>query len=204
MKEQNYIYRLTKQRTSQSMRMRGAQASFDVLRNFLNLHTYGIKYKNASITYFTWVDTEEKADEASALEQKLFDGLNSQIDHSKSDAPTITDFTRRILRWELSGSAENYLAYIDDLNVSQLLSPKPVVTLVFSVDFWLNETPRREDLKSSLIAWLSPTSNSVDFTLNFSPSLSGEGFDDYRVSLQKDCPVKLEDKYFYLRTLTDR
>lgn len=201
MKGQNYIYRLTKQRTSQSMRMRGAQASFDVLSNFLNVHAYGVKYKNVSITYFTWADTEEKVSEASALEQKLFNDLNSQIDQSKSRVPIVTDFTRRILKWDLSGKVEDYLAYIDNLKVSQLLTPKPVVTLVFSVDFWLNETPGEESLKSSLIAWLSVGSNTVDFTLNFPPSLGREQFDTYRLNLQKDCPVKLEDKYFYLRTL---
>lgn len=200
MKTQNYTYQITKQRTSQSLHTRGVESSFKKLNGFLNKHTYGIEYGKGKVCYFAWVRSYEEVDEAKILEQKLFNDLNPLLDQNQV-VPQLFDDTRRILEWQLYEKASEYISYVDNLNISPVLSTKPVVKLVFQSVFWLNEVPQEESLKSSLTAWLSPSSNSIDLYLNFPPSLVGQDFKAYKERLQEDCPIKIEDKYLHLRSV---
>ena len=180
------------------MRLAGVQVSFEKLNDFLNKHAYGIQYGKGKISYFARLSTNEEAEEARALEHKLFGDLNVQIDQAEK-APRINSEYNRILQWNLNKDPREYLSYVDTLRISPPLKPRPVVTLVYHVDFWLNEVPEEESLRSSLTAWLSPTSNSIDLFLNFPPSMIGQDFEVYRERLQIDCPVKIEGKYLRLR-----
>ncbi|HSX33778.1 MAG TPA: hypothetical protein VLF91_05590 [Candidatus Saccharimonadales bacterium] len=204
MNEQHIIYALPKQRTSQSMRSRGALAGFERLDQFLRLHGQDITYHRASLQYFVWVDDKQAIESATVLEGKLFADFGVQ----KKRPGRAGLFKKRrhyeeLFKWPLTGDIQQHLAYIDRLGSLPDLHPRPPLTIVISADFWLKGAAATKTMRSHAIAWLSPTSNTVTLMLQFPQPETDDKFVHYRAALQADCPVQLEDKFFYVQKTKD-
>lgn len=201
MTQQNIYYVLTKQRTDQSMHSQGALASYERLDQFLRKHSHDLIYKKASLEYFVWVNNKEAAEEASNLERRLFSDFG-EPQQKKSPGFSILKTKwhyNEIFDWQLDGDIEQHLEYVDRLGKLPHLQPRPPLNVVIVADFWLTGTEKIEAVKSNVIAWFSPASNKACFTLNFPHIVINDKFARYREIIQTDCPIKLEDKYFYLR-----
>jgi hypothetical protein len=152
------------------------------------------------LSYFVWTDDKETIKHARTLESKLFSDFGKQKKRAKGfgffggDTPYDEHF-----QWNLDGTIQHHLEYIDDLGMLPELSPRPPVSIVVSADFWLAGSEETDTMKSHVIAWFSPASNSISFTLNFPYSAADDNFLGYRKKLQIDCPIQLKDKYFYVR-----
>lgn len=201
MNQQNLHYELTKQRTDQSMHSRGALASYERLDTFLRLHSNKFVYNEPSLHYFVWVDGKQAIMHANELERKLFSDFGAQKKRSKG----LSFFKSKahyeeVFDWSLDANIKEHLKYVDDLGSLPNLEPRPPLSIVVSAEFWLKNTERTEAMKSHVTAWFSPSSNKASFTFNFPHSSADGVFTLYRKMLQADCPVTLEDAFFYVRT----
>lgn len=197
----NIHYELTKQRISQSLRVKGAERAYDLLHEFLTAVGEDVKYDEPGLGLYIWVEGKEKANQAKELEKRIIKDYGSPPNPTK-----ITNFFsfspryEKSLDWPLKNAEiRQHLRYVDELGPLSGLEPRPPVSVSLSASFWLPNTPHTELMRSTMLAWLSPTSNSVTLGLEFPFESGDSAFKEYRQRLQSKCPVSLEDKYFYIR-----
>ncbi len=198
--QQNIHYELTKQRTSQAIRgVAGARNAFGLIDAFLQKHATDLKYSNPSVAGFIWVTTEPHITNARQLKAQLIEKYGKP-DRQGYQAPP-KDYFNEMFEWLLKpGDLPSALDYVDSLGPLPGLQPRPPVSVVVSANFELAKPGfYAEKMNSHMIAWLSPKSNSVCLDLEFPFEEADSSFASFRAKLQSDCPVPLEDKYFYTR-----
>ncbi len=186
------------------MYSKGAFASYQKLDAFLQKHTVGLTYRQPYLQYFAWVDDADAVNDAVELEEKFISdfGMPSSPPVQGLGRPS-EPYYNKVMGWRLEGEAEQCLKYVDDLGKLPSLKPRPSVTITIRGDFWLPGAEQTDEMHSDVYAWLSPSSNKACFLLNFPHTDIDDDFRRYRDELQADCPVKLEDKYFYVRKISD-
>jgi hypothetical protein len=201
---------LTKQRTSQSLRLNGARKAYDLLLSFLETRTIDLQITNVSIEYFVWAESQDSTKLALAIESQLikdFGGFDSNY-----DARLATEAKTHIPNhYEQSGSIQpsmptsEIMDYLDRLGPLRELRPRPPLNAVVSATFFMpgaegSDPKTGQHMRSSMIAWLSPSSNAVSYSLHFPQQEYSDAFEHAKHVFEADCGVKLEDKYFHLRT----
>lgn len=208
MHPQNICYtQYTRDSASQSMKTKGAVHSFKILQKFLDTYGVNVTHSQPTLNLSLWETDKQAIVRAKLLRKELVDHFGKPDNNTK--AQWILSFKRHIEEyptWNLDGSRTlEHLEYVDNLGPLSDLTYRPPVNVCVSADFWLKHTgidPADERMKSSVIAWFSPSSNTLSLSLELPYDKVTEGFTKFRNQLQAGCPVELRDKYFYIHGIS--
>lgn len=188
--------------------MKGTRKSYDLLESFILSHSIHPKFGKISIDYFIWTSTKSETIVAIELETQLIKkfGILKNYDDSRALAAKLMPFENYQQTASINPdlSALEIMDYLDDLGPLRKLHPRPPINAVVSARFYIPGAElysESEDyMASRMLAWLSPTSNSVSYSLQFPCESLSDKFEHAKQKFEDGCGVKLEDKYFWLRT----
>jgi len=201
-----YYTLYTKDSADQSLRTKGAVKSYQIVRDFLEKVAVDIKLNNPTLMLGLWETKREGIAEAKRVRQLLIDkyGQATHTTHSR----WLFSFQKHIEEypsWELTNiEFEDTLKYVDGLGALPKLHYRPPVSVSVSFDFWLRHpdiVAGDEETKSSLWAFFSPNSNTAALLLATPYAEVSDEFISFRANFQKECPIPLLDKNFYIRKL---
>jgi len=203
-------YELTKQRTSQSLRMKGARKAYDYLLSFLEGHTDNLTLGRVSIEYFVWTESQNSTKVALETEARLindFGAFDKDYDAQRAaDAKVhMPQYYRQFGSIEPAIPATEVMDYLDRLGPLRELHPRPPIDALIRATFYIPGARdfypgTDEHMMSRMLAWLSPNSNAVTYSLHFPYENLSSEFEHAKQKFESGCGVKLEDKYFYIRT----
>lgn len=202
---QNICYTLhTKDSVTQSLRSRGALRSYTKIQSFLDSQAVNGSINNATIEFhlFGVRFSERKAAKRvyRSIEAKFGKPTYS---YSSSLISRYIWGSNDINSWTVEAdSLEDALLFLDAVGGIPELSSRPPIYITAMYDFWLKHPkidPADEQMKSNLVVFLSPSSNTGALNLVTPFTIADEDFNIFRQHLQKDCPFVLKDKYFYIR-----
>jgi hypothetical protein len=194
---------LSKNVTSQSMRTKGALYSYGVVNSFLEQEAKDIIVRSGRLQFVLWEDGPKNVANALDLinltKKRYGNPLAGGTLRTSETSPAT--WLRAVYSWDVDrDNIDDVLVYLDEqsLALSELSNQGgPAVYVSIEYRFNLKDVSIEEDERqSSIVAYVSPSSNSLDMHLVFPDFQSEVDFYNYRDKIQKTFPVKMKDKYF--------